>query len=69
MKYVFETRIITLEKLYYKISKKEDKYYVQLIDENVNLYVLGHPISILIILSYPLLISTLFILDKFLQSI
>lgn len=36
MKFVFETRIITLEKLYYKISKKEDKYYVQLIDENVN---------------------------------
>lgn len=36
MKYVFETRIITLEKLYYKISKKEDKYYVQLFDENVS---------------------------------
>ena len=36
MKHVFETRIIILEELYYKITKKEDKFYVQLFDENVS---------------------------------
>ena len=36
MKHVFETRIITLEDLYYKITSKSEKYYVQLFDENVS---------------------------------
>lgn len=36
MKHVFETRIIILEELYYKITKKEEKFYVQLFDENVS---------------------------------
>ena len=35
MKHVFETRIIILEQLYYKITKKSDKYYVQIFDENI----------------------------------
>lgn len=36
MKHVFETRIIVLEDLYYKISKKDEKYYVQIFDENIS---------------------------------
>ena len=36
MTHVFQTRIIVLEGLYYKITKKEDKYFVQLFDENVS---------------------------------
>lgn len=36
MKHVFETRIIILEELYYKITKEDGKYYVQLFDENVS---------------------------------
>ena len=35
MKHVFETRIITLEELYYKITKESEKYYVQIFDENI----------------------------------
>lgn len=35
MKHVFETRIIDLEKLYYKISVEYDKKYIQIFDENV----------------------------------
>ena len=36
MKHVFETRIIILEDLFYKITKKEEKQYVQIFDENVS---------------------------------
>ena len=36
MKYVFKTRIITLENLYYKISSESEKYFVQIFDENVS---------------------------------
>lgn len=36
MQHVFETRIIILEELYYKISRKDEKYYVQIFDENVS---------------------------------
>ena len=36
MKHVFKTRIITLEKLYYKISNESEKYFVQIFDENVS---------------------------------
>ena len=36
MSHVFETRIITLEELYYKISKENDKIYVQIFDENIS---------------------------------
>lgn len=36
MKHVFETRIIVLEDLFYKITDKDEKYYVQLFDENVS---------------------------------
>ena len=35
MKHVFETRIIILEELYYKITKESEKYYVQIFDENI----------------------------------
>ncbi len=35
MKHVFETRIIILEELYYKVTKEIEKYYVQIFDENV----------------------------------
>ena len=35
MKHVFETRIIILEELYYKVTKETEKYYVQIFDENV----------------------------------
>ena len=36
MTHVFETRIITLEELYYKITSKSEKQYVQIFDENVS---------------------------------
>ena len=36
MKHVFGTRIIALEELYFKITKEEEKYYVQLFDENIS---------------------------------
>ena len=36
MKRVFETRIIILEDLFYKITKKEEKQYVQIFDENIS---------------------------------
>lgn len=36
IKHVLETRIIILEDLYYKITTKSEKYYVQLFDENVS---------------------------------
>lgn len=36
MRHLFETRIIILEDLYYKITKKAEKNYVQLFDENVS---------------------------------
>jgi len=36
MQHVFETRIIILEELYYKITAKAEKYYVQIFDENVS---------------------------------
>ena len=35
MEHVFETRIITLEELYYKITEESEKYYVQIFDENI----------------------------------
>ena len=35
MKHVFETRIIILEELYYKITTEFEKYYVQIFDENI----------------------------------
>ncbi len=35
MKHVFETRIIILEELYYKITQEQEKYYVQIFDENI----------------------------------
>ena len=35
MKHVFETRIITLEELYYKITKESEIYYVQIFDDNI----------------------------------
>lgn len=35
MKHVFETRIIILEELYYKITKESKKYYIQIFDENI----------------------------------
>lgn len=35
MRHVFETRIISLEELYYKIIKEEEKYFVQIFDENI----------------------------------
>jgi len=36
MKHLFETRIIILEDLYYKITNKEQKQYVQIFDENIS---------------------------------
>lgn len=36
MQHVFKTRIIILEELYYKITAKSEKYYVQIFDENVS---------------------------------
>lgn len=36
MRHVFETRIIILEELYYKIIPESDKYYVQIFDENIS---------------------------------
>lgn len=36
LKYVFETRIIGLEELYYKITKQDNKYYAQIFDENIS---------------------------------
>ena len=36
MQHVFETRIIVLEELYYKITTEFEKYYVQLFDENIS---------------------------------
>jgi len=36
MRHVFETRIIILEDLYYKITSNNGKYYVQIFDENVS---------------------------------
>ena len=35
IKNVFETRIISLEDLYIKIVKENEKYYIQLFDENI----------------------------------
>lgn len=36
LKNIFETRILILQELYYKITKEDGKYYVQLFDENVS---------------------------------
>jgi len=36
IKHIFKTRIIILEDLNYKITKKEEKYYVQIFDENIS---------------------------------
>ena len=36
MRHVFETRIIKLEDLYYKINRNDEKYYVQIFDENIS---------------------------------
>ena len=36
MNHVFETRIIVLEELYYKITTELGKYYVQIFDENIS---------------------------------
>ena len=36
MKHVFNTRIIKLEDLYYKITSKDEKHFVQLFDQNVS---------------------------------
>ena len=36
MRHIFETRIIILEELYYKITAKDEKYYVQIFDENIS---------------------------------
>ena len=36
MRHVFETRIIILEDLYYKITTKSEKNYVQIFDENIS---------------------------------
>ena len=35
MQHILETRIIVLGELYYKVEKEEDKYYVQIFDENI----------------------------------
>ena len=35
MKHIFETRIIELEELYYKITSEFEKNYVQIFDENI----------------------------------
>ena len=36
MQHVFKTRIILLEELYYKITVKSEKYYVQIFDKNIS---------------------------------
>lgn len=36
MRHLFESRIIVLEELYYKIILESEKYYVQIFDENVS---------------------------------
>jgi len=36
MKHLFKTRIIILDDLYYKITSKDEKYYVQIFDENIS---------------------------------
>lgn len=36
MRHLFRTRIIILEDLYYKITSKSEKYYVQIFDENIS---------------------------------
>jgi len=36
MQHVFKTRIIILEELYYKITVKSEKYYVQIFDKNIS---------------------------------
>ena len=36
MRHVFKTRIIVLEELYYKITSKDEKQYVQIFDENIS---------------------------------
>lgn len=36
IRHVFETRIIILEELYYKITTESEKYYVQIFDENIS---------------------------------
>lgn len=36
MQHVFETRIIVLEELYYKITTEFEKFYVQIFDENIS---------------------------------
>ena len=35
MQHILETRIIVLEELYYKVEQEEEKYYVQIFDENI----------------------------------
>ena len=35
VQHILETRIIILEELYYKIQKEDEKYYVQIFDENI----------------------------------
>lgn len=35
MEHVFQTRIVSLEELYFKIIEESDKYYVELFDENI----------------------------------
>ena len=36
MQHIFKTRIIILEELYYKITVKSEKYYVQIFDKNIS---------------------------------
>ena len=36
MRHLFESRIIILEDLYYKITRNSEKYYVQIFDESVS---------------------------------
>ena len=35
MQHLFETRIVILEELYYRIETKDEKYYVQIFDDNI----------------------------------
>lgn len=35
MQHILKTRIIVLEELYYKVEQEEEKYYVQIFDENI----------------------------------
>lgn len=36
MRHVLQTRIIKLEDLFYKVTKNEEKYYVQIFDDNIS---------------------------------